>query len=300
MIRKISIIGAGGVGSNLAFNILSRLQISELVLLDINKDRAEAVACDLEDTRGFLDFATRIKAAKRYSQIKDSDIIIFTAGTVRKKGMNRQDLLKINGSIARESARQIRKYSPRSIIVAVTNPLDIITYLILKETGFSWKKVFGMGSSLDSGRLLHLLFEETGIAAGSQQAFVFGPHSKDMILYLEKESRFYQKEKHKEISHKVRFRGAKIVELHKNKSAVFGPAAACCRLIEAIAFDKNQIIPVSVLLRGEYRIKNVCLGMPCVVGREGVVRVIEKKLLGFQKKKLKQASLSFRQALKNL
>ncbi|MFO8053025.1 MAG: hypothetical protein R6U54_03590 [Candidatus Omnitrophota bacterium] len=296
MIRKISIIGTGGVGSNLAFNILNNLGIEELVLLDINQDQAKAVACDLEDTRGILDFSTQIKGTKNYSQIKNSDIIVFSAGIPRKEGMSRLDLLKINAGIAKEAASKIKKYSPKSIVITITNPLDIITYLILKETGFSAQKVVGMGSSLDTSRLLNILSKKTGISASSCQAFVFGPHSKDMIV-----SPIGRKQKiPKEITEAVKYRGAKIVELFKNKSAVFGPSLACCKLIEAISHNKNQIIPVSVLLNGEYGLKNICLGTRCLINKTGVAKVFEEDLTSSQKNKLKKISLTLQETIRKI
>lgn len=296
MVKKISIIGAGGVGSNLAFNLLNNLNIEKLVLLDIKQDQAKAVACDLEDTRGFLDFSTQIKGTKNYSEIKDSDIVVFSAGIARREGMTRLDLLRINGEIAEGAALKIKKYSPKSIVIAITNPLDIITYLILKKTKFSAKKVIGMGSSLDTSRLLNILFKETKIAASSQRAFVFGPHSKDMIAdFCGKKGK-----SGKNIAEAVKYRGAKIVKLFKNKSAVFGPSLACCKLIEAISYNKNQTIPVSVLLTGQYGIKDICLGMPCVVNKTGVAKVIKKDLSASEKKSLKNISFSVKETLKKL
>ncbi|MCF7873281.1 MAG: malate dehydrogenase [Candidatus Omnitrophica bacterium] len=296
MIKKISIIGAGGVGSNLAFNILNNLSIEQLVLLDINHDQAKAVACDLEDTRGILDFSTQIKGVKNYSKIKDSDIVVFSAGIPRKEGMSRLDLLRINADIAKGAAAQIKKYSPKSIVIAITNPLDIITYLILKETKFSPKKVFGMGSSLDTSRLLNILSKETGKSASSCQAFVFGPHSKDMIV----NSTARKQKIRKGTRETVKYRGAKIVKLFKNKSAVFGPSVACCKLIEAISHNKSQIIPVSVLLNGEYGIKNICLGARCLIDRSGIAKVIEEDLTVAQKRKLKKISFSLKETLKKI
>ncbi|MCF7916842.1 MAG: hypothetical protein K9L61_03605 [Candidatus Omnitrophica bacterium] len=296
MVKKISIIGAGGVGSNLAFNILNNLDIEELVLLDIKKDHAQAVACDLEDTRGFLDFSTEIKGTKNYSEIKDSDIVVFSAGIARRQGMTRLDLLRINGEIAEAAALKVKKYAPKSIVIAITNPLDVITYLILKKTKFSAKKVMGMGASLDTSRLLNILFKKTKIAASSQEAFVFGPHSKDMIVNFNKKKR----KSSKDIAEAVKYRGARIVKLFKNKSAVFGPSLACCRLIEAISYNKNKIIPVSVLLTGQYGIKDICLGMPCVVNRTGVAKVVEQDLPAQAKKNLKKISLSVKETLKKL
>jgi malate dehydrogenase len=296
MIRKVSIIGVGGVGSNLAFNLLSNLEVKQLVLLDIKQDQVKAVAYDLEDTRGILDFSTQIKGTKHYSHIKDSDIVIFSAGIARREGMSRLDLLRINAEIAKKSADNIKRYSPKATIIVVTNPLDVITYLILKQTSFSAKKVIGMGSSLDTSRLLNILTKETGVAASSQQALVFGPHNKEMVVDFANG----QKLETKKIRKAVQFRGAEIVKLFKNKSAVFGPSLACCELIKAIAYNKNQIIPVSVLLKGEYGLKDICLGTPCLINGAGADKVIEKKLNKIQEKKLKKIGFALRKTLKKL
>ncbi len=299
MIKKISIIGSGGVGSNLAFNILGNISVSELVLLDVKLDLAKATACDLEDTRGVLDFPTQIKATKNYSLIKGSDIIIFSAGAKRRGQMTRLDLLRVNAPIAKAAAKSIKKYSPKSIVIVITNPLDLITHLILRETGFLRRQVIGMGSSLDTSRLLNILTKETGVAASHFQAMVFGPHSKDMLISLGNDNYFGEKNNQviKKTAAQVKSRGAKIVKLFKDKSAVFGPSLACCKLIEAIAYDKNQIIPVSVLLKGEYQIKGVCLGVPCLINKKGAAKVIEKKITSSQKNKLKKISSSLREIL---
>ncbi len=303
MIKKISIIGTGGVGSNLAFTILNKMSIDELVLVDIKQAQAEGIACDLEDTRGLLDFSTQIKATKNYSQIKDSDIVVFSAGLPRQQGMSRLGLLRLNADIARGAASAIKKYSSGSIVIVVTNPLDIISYLMLKETKFPRKRVMGMGSSLDTSRLLNILFKSNGVCVGSQQALVFGPHSKEMILNIDKTcylGKKNNKQTEEEIGNKVKLRGAKIVELFKNKSAVFAPSLACYKLIEAIAFNKNQMIPVSVLLKGEYGLSNICLGIPCLINRQGADKVIERKLTPSQMSKLKKAGLSLQKTLKSL
>lgn len=302
MVKKISIVGTGGVGSNLAFHIISHLNIPELILLDIKVAQAEATACDLEDTRGILNFSTQIKATKNYSEIKNSDIIIFSAGLRRKQGMDRIDLLRANASIAKEAARAIKKYCPRSIIIAITNPLDIITYLILKETGFNRKKVMGMGSSLDTSRLLNILWQDSGVAASSHRAFAWGPHSKDMFLDFDKQFILSKEDqgKKQKIIDRVRFRGAKIVELFQDKSAVFAPSLACFKLIEAIAFNKNQVIPVSVRLDGEYGLSNICLGVPCLINKEGAAKVMQIQLTSGQKNELKKISLSLQATHKKI
>lgn len=302
MIKKISIIGAGGVGSNLAFSILNNLKLDELVLVDIDLDRVQAVAYDLEDTRGILNFSTVIKGVNNYSEIKSSEIVVFAAGLPRRQGMSRIDLLKVNSKVAKKAALEIRKNTPKSIVIAVTNPLDIITYLLLKDTRFQREKVIGMGSSLDTSRLLNILFKETGVSADSHKATVFGPHSKDMLVDLSSNSYFSKNNRQKanKLVNQTRLRGAKIVGLLKDRSAVFAPALACCRLIQAIAFNKNQVIPVSVLLKGEYQLKGVCLGVPCLINREGAVKVIEQKITAAQSRDLKKVSNHFKETLKNI
>ncbi len=300
MIKKIAIIGAGGVGSALAFNLLERFPLESLVLVDIKEDRAKAVAYDLEDTRGILNFSTVIEGTSDYSLIKNSDIVVFSAGIPRRQGMTRLDLLKVNSGIAQSAASEIKKYCPKSIVIAVTNPLDVITYLILKKTRFSRQKVIGMGSSLDSSRLLNILFKDTGVSAASWQSFAFGPHSKDMLIEFGSGSYPLNTAKLKAAEKKVKSRGAKIVNLLKDKSAVFGPALACSKLIEAIAFDKGHIIPVSVLLKGEYGINDVCVGAPCLIRRQGAVEIVKGLLTPAQKNKLKKVSFSLKETLKSL
>lgn len=312
-IKKISIIGVGGVGSVLAFNVLAWLAPEELILVDIYEGLAKGVALDLEDTRGFLSFSTKIKGGKNYSLIKNSDIVIFTAGLSRKKGMTRLDLLKINAGIAKDVSKEIKKYAPSTIVIVVTNPLDFITYLIFKETKFNRQRVIGMGSSLDSSRLLNILHKTTKVPVSSLEGFAYGFHSKDMIIPLQR-IRVNGKELSAvlrkvspnriplkgwlRLRERTQLRGAEIVGFLKNKSASFAPALSCCSLIEAITKDANVIIPVSVYLRGEYGLNNVCLGVPCLINRKGADKIVEMKLSIGEKKELKKAEKLFKECMK--
>ncbi|MCP4652469.1 MAG: malate dehydrogenase [Candidatus Omnitrophica bacterium] len=293
MVKKVSVIGSGSVGSTLAFHLLSRLNLRELVLVDINKGLACGMALDLEDTRGFLKFSTKIKGTNNLSQIKDSDVIVITAGIPRKKGMTRADLLKINGKIASDIAKKIKKLSPNAIVIAVSNPLDIITHILTKELKFKRGRVMGMGSSLDTSRLYNILFKKSGVSAESIDACVFGAHSKDMIVSPDRFTIKGQNLKKfikevKDIVSGVQFRGAEIVSHLKTRSAYFAPSLACCCLIEAIANDSNEIIPVSVLLKGEYGLNEVCTGVPCLINRKGVDKIIEVELTASEKKEFKK------------
>jgi len=303
-IKKIAIIGTGGVGSTLAFNVLAWLAPKELVLIDIYEDLAKGVALDLEDTRGFLGFSTKIKAGKNYSLISNSDIVIFTAGIARKKGMTRLDLLKINSGVAKDVSKRIKKFAPAAIVIVVTNPLDFITYVVAKETKFNRQRVIGMGSSLDTSRLLNILHKATKAPVSSLEGFAYGPHSKDMIIPLQRIkvkgkalSAALGKVSPSQIRQRTQLRGAEIVGFLKNRSANFAPALSCCSLIEAIAKDANVIIPVSVYLSGEYGLNNICLGVPCLINRKGADKIIEMKLSADEKKELNKAKKLFKECM---
>jgi len=304
-IKKISIIGAGGVGSTLAFNVLAWLAPKELVLIDINEDLAKGVALDLEDTRGFLGFSTKVRASKNYSLISNSDIVIFTAGIARRKGMTRLDLLRINSGVAKDVSKKIKKFASSAIVIVVTNPLDFITYVVTKETKFNRQRVIGMGSSLDTSRLLNILHKTTKASVSSLEGFAYGPHSKDMIIPLQRIkvkgkglAAVSKRLSPNQIRERTQLRGAEIVGFLKNRSANFAPALSCCSLIEAIVKDANVVIPVSVYLRGEYGLNNICLGVPCLINRKGADKIIEMKISPDEKKELKKAEKLFKQCMK--
>lgn len=303
MVKKISIIGTGAVGSTLAYHLISRLSLKELVLLDINGDLAKGIALDLEDTRGILNFNTKIKGTKNYKDIKDSDIVVFTAGVARKEGMTRADLLKINAKIAKEVSANIVKNAPYSIVIAVTNPLDFITYVFSKETNFARNRVIGMGSLLDTSRLMNILHNQTQVSTSSLEGYVFGLHSKDMIVSTDRLKaegepidKFLSKEKKEKLSSRVQQRGAEIVGFLKNRSASFAPSLSCCKLIEAIAYNKSEILPVSLMLKGEFGLKDVCCGVPCIINRKGAEKIVETKLSSTENKQLEKVVEFFKQA----
>jgi len=295
MVKKISVIGSGSVGSNIAFCVLSYLDIKDLVLVDIAGTLAKGVALDLEDTRAFLGFNTNVLGTSNIKHIKNSDIVVITSGLPRKEGMSRLDLFKTNSKIVIDVAERIKRLAPQSIIIVVTNPLDLMTYVAYKYSSFPRGRVIGMGSSLDSARLVNLIYKKIKISALNINALVMGPHSKDMLplgsltrVKGETLSSFMTKKDIDTANASVKLRGKEIVSFLKKKSASFAPALSCFKLIEAIAKDKNDIIPVSVLLKGEYGLKDLCLGVPCIVNRSGVSKIIEVKLNPSQKKELRK------------
>jgi len=300
MVKKISIIGSGSVGSNIAFCILSYLDIKDLVLVDIAGTLAKGVALDLEDTRSFIGFNTNILGTSNIRHIKDSDIIVITSGIPRKEGMSRLDLFKTNSKIVISVADKIKRFAPASIIIVVTNPLDLMTYVAYKHSSFARERVMGMGSSLDSARLVNLIYKKLKVSVTGIDALVMGPHSKDMIpldsLIKVKGmgiDSFMAQEEMGAINERVKLRGKEIVGFLKKKSASFAPAFSCFELIETISRNKNDIIPVSTLLKGEYGLRDICIGVPCIINRSGVSKVIEVKLSPSQKKELYKAKRLF-------
>ncbi len=304
MLNKISIIGAGGVGSSLGIMLLNRLEFNDLALIDIDADLASGMALDLEDCRAVFNFKTKISGGGDYNQIVNSDLVVITAGMARQKGMSRLDLLKINSGIVRDIAAKVKKNSPQAIIIVVTNPLDLITYLVAKEFGFDRYKVIGMGSSLDTNRLFNVLYNLTGVSVSSMDGFVYGAHSNDMIVepkrvnLATKELESVLDENNlKAVEERVKQRGAEIVSFLKKGSARFGPAAACLELIEAIAYDKNELLPVSVLVNGEYGLKDICLGLPCLINRQGIAKIVEVDLTRKERLALEKSEKLFKECM---
>ncbi|MFA5007735.1 MAG: malate dehydrogenase [Candidatus Omnitrophota bacterium] len=296
MFNKVSIVGAGAVGSTLAFHLFSRMPLEEIAIVDIAQGLAKGVSLDIEDSRAFFNSPTQIIGTDDFCAIANSDVVVVTAGITRKEGMSRQDLLKINAKVAKDVSLQIKKHAPQSIVIVVTNPLDIITYIFAKETGFERNRVLGMGSSLDSARLLNILHQKTKISTAALEAFVFGLHNNDMIVSGERMrargeaiSKFLNKEAIKKVQDRTALRGGEIISFLKNKSASFAPSSAIFRLIEAICENKNEIIPVCTMLKGEYGLTDLCVGVPCLINRKGIDRIIEIELKEEEKEKLKKA-----------
>lgn len=307
MVKKISIIGAGSVGSHVAFHCLWRFNPKELILVDILGSLAKGIALDLEDTRKFLGFTTEARGTSHFEHIKHSDIVVITAGQARKEGMTRYDLLKVNVKIVRAICSHIKKFASSSLILVVTNPVDFITYVVQKETGFSREKVMGVGSSLDAARFANFIYKATKINPLDINPLVIGLHSKDMIP-LSRHSTLKQipfervlaMEKLNTLEERVKLRGKEIVDYLKRGSAFFAPSLTCAALLGAIINDRHELICVSTLLRGEYGVRNVCAGVPCIIGRKGITKIIEVSLNEEEKKKFLKVKDFFKECMTSL
>jgi len=278
---KISIIGAGNVGGLTAMR-LSEAGFGDIVLVDIIKGLAQGKAFDLEDAGFILKYNYRIRGTDDIENIKDSDIIIITAGLTRRPGMTREDLLNKNARILKDVCRVIKNISGQSIVIVATNPLDLMTYLALKITGFKSNKVFGMGISLDAARFANLINKELNIPGTGIEACVIGSHGEGMLPLPRfttvkgvELNELASDEKIKALIKRTLKRGEEIVSLLGSGSAYFAPSQAILTIVRAIAKDEKLTIGVSAYLSGEYGIKDTCIGVPCRLGKEGIEKIIE-------------------------
>ena len=281
---KISVIGAGNVGGLTAMR-LAQDNLGEIVLIDIAKGLAHGKALDLEDARPALKFDYKIKGTEDFANIKGSGIIIVTAGLARKPGMTREELLKKNAEIIKGICLEIKRLAPEAIVLMVTNPLDLITYLALKNLQFSPKKVFGVGANLDASRFANLIAQELEVSPKEIEACVIGPHGEGMLPLArftkvkgEPLTKLINSQKIQELTQKTVERGAEVVSLLGSGSAYFAPSAAITEVVSSIVKDKKFPIAVCAYLNGEYGLKDICIGVPCEIGKNGIEKIIELDL----------------------
>lgn len=281
---KVAIIGAGAVGATLAQRVLES-GLADVVLLDIAKDMAIAKSFDLLDASPVLGHERTIVGADDYSAIKDSSIVVITAGFARKPGMTREDLVKKNAAIVKDVSLKIKKNSPGAVIVVITNPLDVMTYLAYKTTGFNRERVLGMAGLLDASRFIYLVAHELKVPRSSVSAYIMGSHGDTMVPVVSKMlvggrpiTQVMGRDKLDPIIKRTRERGAEIVGLFGSGSAYYSPSAAAFKMIEAILKDSDEIHVVSAYLKGEYALSGVSIGVPCQLGRGGIKKIIELDL----------------------
>lgn len=303
---KVSVIGGGNVGSLTAMR-LAQEGLADILLIDIVKGLAQGKAADLEDARSILKYNYNIQGTDDIKLIKDSDVIVVTAGLVRKPGMTREDLLNKNAAILKDISLEIKKITPNSLVIVVTNPLDLMTYFVLKNTGFNSNHVFGMGINLDAARFANLVSKELNLAVTDIDACVIGAHGEGMIplsrftkikgVTLDE---FIDDKKMEILLNKTVDRGAQIVSLLGSGSAYFAPSAAIAAVVKAILKDEKRTLGVSAYLNGEYGLSDVTIGVPCLIGRKGIEKIIELELNRSEKEALTKAAETIRQLIKQL
>ncbi len=282
---NISIIGAGHVGAVTALRIAEKGLTDKLVLIDVIDGVAKGKALDLMHAEPIENHNTKIIGTNDYADIKDSNIVIVTAGLARTPGMTRDDLAKKNTTIISAIALQIKKYAPDSIVIVVTNPVDIMSYVTLKTTGFEPKKVIGMAGILDSTRFRTHIAEELNISKSDVHSLVLGSHGDSMVPVPEYTSvagipisELLTRDVIERLAERTRNSGGEIIGHLKTGSAFFAPASSITEMVEAIVKDNKKVLPASVYLQGEYGYNDIYLGVPIILGKNGVEKIIELNL----------------------
>ncbi len=283
---KITVIGAGNVGATCANVIAQKELASEIVLLDIMEGIAEGKALDMLQTSALIGFDSRIIGVTGdYSKTSKSDVVVITSGIPRKPGMSREDLIGINAGIVKDVTQNILKYSPNAIIVVISNPMDTMTYLALKSSGLPKNRIIGMGGILDSSRFKYYLSQALNTPASDIQGVVIGGHGDTTMIPLTRfatyqgvpVSTLLDKETVKKVADDTMVGGATLTKL-LGTSAWYAPGAACGALVESIVRDEKKTIPCCIFLEGEYSQKDICMGVPVVIGKSGWEKIIDYKL----------------------
>lgn len=281
---KVAVIGAGAVGATLAHRILEG-DIGDVVLIDILKDVACAKAYDLMDAAPIKEHERTIIGTDDYEKIKGSNIVVITAGLPRKPGMTREDLVAKNAAIVRGVSEKVKAYAPEAILIVVTNPLDVMTYLAYKTTGFDKKRIIGMAGVLDGSRLINLVASELKVPRSEIETYIMGSHGDTMVPVLSKTTvsgkpirDVLPKDKLEAIVKRTCDRGAEIVKLLGTGSAYYSPSAGVLKIIESIVDDSREVLEVSAILEGEYGLKDIAIGVPCVIGKNGIEDIVELEL----------------------
>ncbi|HIJ99201.1 TPA: malate dehydrogenase [archaeon] len=291
---KISVIGTGNLGSEIAF-MLAQKGLGDIVLLDINKELAEGHQMDIEHASSGISYGGTVNSASSSEEIAGSDLVIVTAGAPRQPGMSREDLLAGNATIIKSVCADIKKNAPDSIVLVTTNPSDLMLMLVLQETGFSSKRVLGLGNLLDSYRLRSLIAIETGKNLTEVEAIILGQHGDRMLPVLSSckvsgkpLSELLDSDKISKIFERTKSAASELIS--KKGATVFGPAAATIELAESIVKDLKKELPVIALLKGEYGLSEVCMGVTGILGKSGLESISELDLSDSEKKTLQETS----------
>jgi malate dehydrogenase len=283
---KVTIVGAGNVGATCADAIAYRRIASEVVLLDIKEGFAEGKALDIMQTQTTLGFNTKVTGVTNdYSKTAGSSVVVITSGVPRKPGMTREELIGINAGIVKSVAESILKYSPDAIIVVVSNPMDTMTYLTLKATGLPKNRIIGMGGALDSSRFKTYLSQALDRPANDVHGMVIGGHGDTTMIPLTRLasyngqpiSNYLSEEALERVASSTMVGGATLTKL-LGTSAWYAPGASVAYLVDSILNNQKKMIPCSVYLEGEYGQEDICIGVPCIIGKNGVEEIVDVKL----------------------
>ncbi|MGG4488751.1 malate dehydrogenase [Metabacillus idriensis] len=306
--KKVSVIGAGFTGATTAF-LLAQKELSDVVLVDIPQleNPTKGKALDMLEASPVQGFDANIIGTSDYADTADSDIVIITAGIARKPGMSRDDLVQTNQKIMKSVTKEIVKYSPNTIIIVLTNPVDAMTYTVYKESGFPKSRVIGQSGVLDTARFRTFVAQELNLSVKDVTGFVLGGHGDDMVPLVRYSyaggiplETLIPKDRLEAIVERTRKGGGEIVNLLGNGSAYYAPAASLVEMSEAILKDQRRVIPAIVYLEGEYGYKGIYLGVPTILGGNGLEQIIELELTTDESEALTKSAESVKSVMKVL
>jgi malate dehydrogenase len=287
--NKVALVGAGNIGGTLA-HLAGLKNLGDVVILDVNEGVAKGKALDLEQSSVVENFDASFTGTSNYADIAGADVVIVTAGIARKPGMSRDDLMATNTSIIKTVAEGIKEYAPNAFVIVITNPLDAMVYVMQKVSGLPTNKVVGMAGVLDSSRMSLFLAREFGVSVDNVNSCVLGGHGDTMVPLIRYSSvggipipdliemGWTTKTKIEEIVQRTRDGGAEIVKLLGTGSAFYAPATSAITMAESYLFDRKRILPVAANLNGEYGVKGLYIGVPAIIGKDGVEKIVEIKL----------------------
>lgn len=303
---KLTIVGAGNVGATLA-QYLAEEDFCDIVLLDVIEGLPQGKALDINHSSYLFNMEPKIIGTNDFSEMKNSDIVVVTAGLPRKPGMTREDLILKNAQIVKDVTEKIKTLAPNSIIVMVTNPLDIMTYLAYKVSGFPKNRVVGMSGMLDSTRFSYYVASKLGVSPSNITCLVLGTHG-DTMLPMERYvsvggiplTELLPQEEIDKLKKQTIEAGTVVVNYLKAGSAYYAPGAAICDMIKTIVHDRKKVLPCSVILEGEYGLKNLSIGVPIILGKSGIEKIIQLKLNPKEQEQLNKAAETISAGIKLL
>lgn len=303
--RKITVVGAGFTGATTAL-MLAQKELGDVVLVDIPQleNPTKGKALDMMEAGPVQGFDSQIKGTSDYNDTKDSDVVIITAGVARKPGMSRDDLVNTNAGIVRSVCEQVKQHAPESIVIILSNPVDAMTHVAYQALGFPKNRVIGQSGVLDTARYCTFIAEELNVSVEDVRGFVLGGHGDDMVPLVRYSSvggipidTLISSERIEAIVQRTRVGGGEIVNLLGNGSAYYAPAASLVQMTEAILKDKKRILPVIAYLEGEYGYDNLFMGIPAILGGDGIEKIFELELTSEEKAALDKSAESVRSVI---
>jgi len=305
MVNKITVVGAGNVGATTAQRLAEKELARTVVMVDVADGIPQGKGLDQWESAPIEGFDSRIVGTNGYEETAGSDIVVITAGIARKPGMSRDDLLNTNAGIVKQVSEQIKKTSPNAILIIVSNPLDVMSYVAKEVTGFPRERVLGMAGVLDTARYRSFLAEALDVSVRDIQAMVLGGHGDTMVPLISYTTvsgipvtQLIDKAKLDAIVDRTRNGGAEIVKFLKTGSAYYAPSSAAVQMCEAIVLDQKRILPCAAWLEGEYGMKDLFLGVPCKLGRNGLEQILEVTLTDAETAELAKSAEAVREPMR--